>query len=255
MLIIAKYVKKILGSHLTYRALGAVCFLLGIALILSIASFNPNDPSFNRAAHIAPTNWLGYGGAFIADPALQFLGLASLLMALAIIPLGFHMVIKKPRIFASLRLPLLWLIAGPLLAASLHPLPSPESWDLTGLGGAIGSVIYKPLTYYIPGSVLVPMLMIPGSLLLFLASSLQLSSLTWTLQHIAWCFSFFKWCFRKIKPLKLIAIDPLSSEEEVQEYTDNTQHIMIPPVGANGDMGGAGFNDFSPNPPPLGEYE
>ncbi|MBL0317739.1 MAG: DNA translocase FtsK 4TM domain-containing protein [Alphaproteobacteria bacterium] len=233
MLIIAKYVKKILGSHLTYRGCGALLSVIGMALIIAIISFNPHDPSFNRAAHDHPSNWLGYPGAFIADPALQFLGFASILMSLAIIPIGFHMVIKKPKLFASLRLPLLLLIAGPLLAASLHPLPSPESWDLIGLGGVIGFMIYKPLTYYIPGSVLVPALMIPGIVLLFVASSLKMSSIKWAIYHIASCLGFLRWCVKKIKsPKQSSDADPLSNENEAQEYKDENQHVLTPPIQA-----------------------
>ncbi|MEQ9350289.1 MAG: DNA translocase FtsK 4TM domain-containing protein, partial [Alphaproteobacteria bacterium] len=63
------------------RFSGAVLMALALAFTLALLSWNPLDPSFNRATAAAPANWLGLVGAYASDLALQSLGLASAVLA------------------------------------------------------------------------------------------------------------------------------------------------------------------------------
>ena len=60
------------------QELFGVCLLaFSLVLCLSLASYTPIDPCLNTATLHAPTNWLGFFGAYCADIMLQFFGLAT----------------------------------------------------------------------------------------------------------------------------------------------------------------------------------
>ena len=62
----------------------------GILLLLSLASFHPLDPSWDTVAgSVRATNLIGPAGALIADPMLQFFGLAAFLLPVLIFALGW----------------------------------------------------------------------------------------------------------------------------------------------------------------------
>lgn len=51
--------------------------LVGVALVmLALASWSVDDPSFSYATSKAPANWLGYPGAALADLIFQLFGIA-----------------------------------------------------------------------------------------------------------------------------------------------------------------------------------
>ena len=53
--------------------------LIGLAILLALMiwSYRPDDPSLWNSTARAPQNLLGLTGAYIADPLMKFLGLAS----------------------------------------------------------------------------------------------------------------------------------------------------------------------------------
>src|SRR5438270_13728025 len=57
-------------------ALIATALLLGLCL----ASYNPNDPSWNAAGDPGVHNWIGAIGANVAAALFQFIGLAAYLL-------------------------------------------------------------------------------------------------------------------------------------------------------------------------------
>src|SRR5438067_4792632 len=57
-------------------ALIATALLLGLCL----ASYNPNDPSWNAAGDTGVHNWIGAVGANVAAALFQFIGLAAYLL-------------------------------------------------------------------------------------------------------------------------------------------------------------------------------
>ncbi len=62
----------------------------GLFIALSLASFNPNDPSFNSIGiKMKVMNYCGYVGSFLADGLYQLFGVSSWLLALALFRYAF----------------------------------------------------------------------------------------------------------------------------------------------------------------------
>ncbi|MCH7929609.1 MAG: DNA translocase FtsK 4TM domain-containing protein [Proteobacteria bacterium] len=125
--------------ELAGAAIAAVAVVFGVAL----ASFDAADPSLNTATAAAAANLAGPTGAIVADLALQSLGAAAALVVA--VPLAWAWRLVSHHGVAR------WWLRAALLpfglaaaAAALAALPWHESWPLaTGLGGAIGMVIFE----------------------------------------------------------------------------------------------------------------
>ncbi|MBL8669814.1 MAG: DNA translocase FtsK [Alphaproteobacteria bacterium] len=130
-----------LGAFLRRRvieAIGLGCALAGGAIVLALMTYNPADPSFNRAADAPATNLLGRTGAFASDLLLQSLGIAAVALGLGLVAWGWRMMSRGRLSSWSLRLAA-FLAAVLLSSAMLAPLGAPPSWPLqSGLGGAVG---------------------------------------------------------------------------------------------------------------------
>jgi len=121
---------------------GALCLLaLGAALAAAALSFDPADPSLNRAVAGPIHNLLGAPGAITADLLLTGIGLTTALPPLLLAGAAW-------RVWRgggggrwwlrAVTVPVLLMYAAIALAA----LPAPAAWPLgTGLGGFAGSLI------------------------------------------------------------------------------------------------------------------
>jgi S-DNA-T family DNA segregation ATPase FtsK/SpoIIIE len=78
------------------EAVGIILLLTGIALGLSLISYNPLDPSWNTAAAEPATNILGPYGARFADLAFQLFGLGSAAIPVLTLLLGWCWVRSEP---------------------------------------------------------------------------------------------------------------------------------------------------------------
>ncbi|MGE0153855.1 MAG: DNA translocase FtsK 4TM domain-containing protein [Reyranellaceae bacterium] len=96
--------------------LGAVLLGGGLALFLTLATFDRGDPSFNVATPQAPKNIFGLQGAYVADMLLQSLGLAAWLLAFVVTVWGLRLMRRHSVPRFALRLSLLPLTL--LLAAT-----------------------------------------------------------------------------------------------------------------------------------------
>ena len=126
-----------------WRGMGLTLGLIGVAVILSLASYNPADPNFNTASSSVATNLLGLFGAHLADLMLQTLGLASYALALPMFTWCW-------RIMRLRTLPYFWVnltlipVALILLAVAYDaPRATPEWPILPGYGGMMGEWIYQ----------------------------------------------------------------------------------------------------------------
>jgi S-DNA-T family DNA segregation ATPase FtsK/SpoIIIE len=121
--------------------LGVVLMAAGLAYCLAVVTFNPGDPSLNKASGEPVRNLLGPWGAITGDFVLQSVGLAGLAVGVVLIAWGWQAVRDSWRGRAWLRLALLPL-AVLMLAVTLAALPHLSGWPLvSGLGGATGDMM------------------------------------------------------------------------------------------------------------------
>jgi len=121
---------------------GLTLLALALSLAVVLASYHADDPSLNVAAGGPVQNWLGSGGAQIADLLLQGVGLAAVVPALILAAWGWRIVSHRglPRFWLNLIAAPVALLGG---ATLLSALPAPQAWPLVaGLGGMLGDLIY-----------------------------------------------------------------------------------------------------------------
>ncbi|HEX4769742.1 MAG TPA: DNA translocase FtsK 4TM domain-containing protein [Bryobacteraceae bacterium] len=79
------------------EAVGFLLLLLGLAVVLSLVSYSPLDPSANTATAVTRThNLLGLFGAFWADFILQVFGISAFLLPIHIWALGWKWLRSSP---------------------------------------------------------------------------------------------------------------------------------------------------------------
>src|SRR5689334_1426258 len=122
---------------------GLLLGLLGLAVLVALATYDPRDPSLNTATSRHVSNLAGPGGAVLADFLLQGFGIIGILPGLAMLTWCWR--IASRRGLSSFGLRLVSLLAGmPLLAAVLATIPMPHGthWPvMAGLGGSIGQIV------------------------------------------------------------------------------------------------------------------
>jgi S-DNA-T family DNA segregation ATPase FtsK/SpoIIIE len=128
---------------------GLALGLLGLALLVALACYDPRDPSLNTATSRHTTNLAGPAGAMLADLLLQGFGPAGALPGVAMLAWAWR--IASHRGLGSLAARLAAVLAAmPMLAAVLAAIPLPQSipWMSTvlgqssgGIGGAIGMLL------------------------------------------------------------------------------------------------------------------
>ncbi len=132
------------GEFFRKRAIefgGLALFALATAILLACLTFNPADPSFNRAAEGPAANLLGPAGAHGADLLLQSLGLAAFILPLVLTGWGWRLTRRHLLGRWWLRLIVVALLL-PLAATTLAALPTPASWPAgDSLGGFLGALL------------------------------------------------------------------------------------------------------------------
>jgi len=133
-----------LAASLRRRArqlVGLVLLAAGLALALALASFDPGDPSFNRATTDGALNLLGRPGAYAADLLLQTIGIAGALLALVPAVWGWRLITGRMLAPVWVRLTLVP-VAVITAAIGFAAISTPESWPLrAGLGGVAGTML------------------------------------------------------------------------------------------------------------------
>src|ERR1700748_3581060 len=116
---------------------GLVLGLLGLALLVALACYDPRDPSLNTATSRHATNLAGPVGAVLADLLLQGFGMAGALPGLAMVAWGLRNASRRGVGSMAARLASL-LAALPVLAAVCAAIPVPPAFawpTVAGLGG------------------------------------------------------------------------------------------------------------------------
>ncbi len=128
---------------------GLLLLTLAAVLLLSLLSYNANDPSLNTATGSSVRNLMGYPGSVIADLLLQALGIASLMLVL--VPSVWGWRVLRHRVSGLWWLRLLLLPFSILfLAMALAALGTTGSWFLpVGLGGYAGDLLLPRLAHLV----------------------------------------------------------------------------------------------------------
>src|SRR5579872_922754 len=123
--------------------LGLALGLLGLALLVALACYDPRDPSLNTATTRHASNLAGPVGAMVADLLLQGFGVAGALPGLAMLSWAWRIASRRGLGSMAARLAAM-LAAMPVLAGVLASVPTPPgfAWPtVAGLGGAIGDLL------------------------------------------------------------------------------------------------------------------
>ncbi|PQA88235.1 FtsK/SpoIIIE family DNA translocase [Hyphococcus luteus] len=128
------------------RAGGAAMVLIGLWLVVSLATFTISDPSFNTATSAPVQNLGGAPGAIMADLLLQFIGGAAFLLPAPLALWGAVAALKgAPEETPSEFWPRLVAAPAAILAgaAFLATWPVPADWPyVVGAGGLVGGVLF-----------------------------------------------------------------------------------------------------------------
>ena len=128
------------------EATGLTLFLIGLACMVVLASYNPTDPASVNDLRATVSNLIGWPGAVAADLLYRGMGVASWLLGLLLVGWGWQLGTRR-----QLSRPGQLLIVAPLVLglasfalAALRPF---ADWPHTsGLnGGVIGDVLYGAL--------------------------------------------------------------------------------------------------------------
>jgi S-DNA-T family DNA segregation ATPase FtsK/SpoIIIE len=178
------HMRAIWQSPLMARLRGAFVALTGFAGFIALATYHPEDPSFNTVSHGEIHNALGSFGAVMADIGSQSLGLAAWPAAALMIYFGllrtFHPDPDQTRL--KLRLHALWAVLFVLaLSAAIAPIMTSEDKVLAqSFGGFWGSGVHNMLKSVfdfmrLPGSDVISSLFFAGLALLGFNKALSLN--------------------------------------------------------------------------------
>ncbi|MBM3566407.1 MAG: hypothetical protein FJX42_09885, partial [Alphaproteobacteria bacterium] len=127
------------------EVVGVALLAGGVASIVALASFSPDDPSFNSsgAGTGAVKNLMGFFGAAVSDTLLQVFGLAATLPVVALLSWGWLALRKRGPGRMLFRFPLL-LLAALFTAAAIAAMTPLAGWPLlSGMGGAAGDALWR----------------------------------------------------------------------------------------------------------------
>ena len=129
-----------IAIRIPLRLVGLAILALVAVIMLSLASWSVDDPSFSYATSKQASNWLGFPGAALADLVFQLFGIAIFPILLPPVLWAWTLVGRRAPTRFGLR-GLAWLGAGLLTTGVFAFVGVPESWPLpTGLGGLVGQM-------------------------------------------------------------------------------------------------------------------
>lgn len=143
-----------LQSFIAHRLtdLGGAAFLLsGVSLFAMLASYDPQDPSFNTSgsSDAQVNNLFGGFGAYTSDILIQTLGYASFFLSTALLVWGYRIVRRKPLENIGGKIPYL---LGSVLCASIMLARIPTFGETgTYMGGSAGALIFNAIGNHLQG--------------------------------------------------------------------------------------------------------
>jgi len=123
------------------EAIGIGIGILGLAYLMALISADAGDPSFNHAVDGPARNLLGLPGAYLADFALQALGLAALVPLAALLAWSWQLIRRRGMARWWLKL-LLLPVSTIATAVPLASLTASGTWPwVAGFGGFVGRLM------------------------------------------------------------------------------------------------------------------
>jgi S-DNA-T family DNA segregation ATPase FtsK/SpoIIIE len=138
-------IKKIANTALQFtinrliEILGLIILIVGLLLIVALASYYPSDPNFIFPENTEIKNLLGFQGSYISDLFFQSVGLTSYLISLTLIFTGIN-VFKNKDLFLVIEnnfFTILYSILGSLFFSYFYE--NSFTLYINGSGGFIGN--------------------------------------------------------------------------------------------------------------------
>ncbi|MDB9957434.1 DNA translocase FtsK [Candidatus Pelagibacter sp.] len=129
------------GINRIIETAGIALVVIGLLLMVSLATFSPDDPNFIFPDNTEIKNLLGFNGSYTADLFFQTFGLIALLIPFTLIFSGLNIVLNKKifLIFESIFYSVLYCSFGSLFFSFFYP--SAFNLYINGNGGFIGKYL------------------------------------------------------------------------------------------------------------------
>jgi len=129
------------GINRIIETAGIALFVIGLLLLVSLASFSPDDPNFIFPDNTEIKNLLGFNGSYTADLFFQTFGFIALLIPFTLIFSGINIVLNKKifLIFESVFYSVLYSSFGSLFFSFFYP--AAFNLYINGNGGFIGKYL------------------------------------------------------------------------------------------------------------------
>ena len=129
------------GINRIIETAGIALVVIGFLLLVSLATFSPDDPNFIFPDNTEIKNLLGFNGSYTADLFFQTFGLIALLIPFTLIFSGLNIVLNKKifLIFESIFYSVLYSLFGSLFFSFFYP--SAFNLYINGNGGFIGKYL------------------------------------------------------------------------------------------------------------------
>jgi len=173
------------------EATGFLLLALGLVVLLSLASYRVQDPSWDTAAESRPLNLVGYPGSYLSDLLFQAFGAAAFVFPLFCFALAWRWIRSEEVDSGAAKT-----IGVALMAVSLGAALSFLPWRLFGgtirIGGMLGSALSRYLldTLNVAGA---PLAILSAFVVsVYLVSSFTMARLAdWFAGPLAWWNSFW----------------------------------------------------------------
>jgi DNA segregation ATPase FtsK/SpoIIIE, S-DNA-T family len=129
------------GINRIIEIAGITVVIIGLFLLVSLATFSPDDPNFIFPDNTEIKNLLGFNGSYTADLFFQTFGLIALLIPLTLIFSGINIVLNKKifLIFEAIFYSILYSLFGSLFFSFFYP--TAFNLYINGNGGFIGKYL------------------------------------------------------------------------------------------------------------------
>ena len=129
------------GINRIIETAGIALVIIGLLLLVSLATFSPDDPNFIFPDNTEIKNLLGFNGSYTADLFFQTFGLIALLIPFTLIISGINIVLNKKifSIFESIFYSAIYSSFGSLFFSFFYP--TAFNLYINGNGGFIGKYL------------------------------------------------------------------------------------------------------------------